>query len=481
MLEIKHALAVEIGDPSLDEENIPDEGLLLSVCNGLVTYEEEGSFLTLVHYTFQQYLEQKAESHFPEAQAEIVRTCLTYLSFDEFEQGPCYRVLDFKARLKRWPLLSYAVPKWGEHACQGAEEACIDLILSFLSQSAKMAASVQVLFVRKALGANYTRRFPSEVSALWLASFYGLEYAVSHLLASQRQSVDVKTTWGDTALHRAASSRNLGVLELLLSNGADISAKDHSGNTSLHLTSFFCSVILASDHYSPMEPRTRGWKKQRVDWLDMSLKVARSLLDHGADVNAVNYQGETALHLSIRKRQNSLTQLLLARGAGVVLKDGNQAAPLTLASGDKEIVQILLKHDLQRQAQCGILDDAMRKAAFNGHLSSLEILLAKSSEEPHPDPEGRNLLHISAHAGSRNCLHYLKDRGFDLGALDKQKRTCLHSAAAGSRPESRGIIKYVLEQGLDPSQSDVDGWTPLLWGSKSRKRYQYTNAIRCRR
>ena len=210
MLEIKHALAVETGDSSLDEDNIPEEGLLLSVCNGLVTYEEEGSFLALVHYSFQQYLEQKAESLFPKAQVDIVRTCLTYLCFDEFERGPCHGDQDFGRRLKRWPLLSYAVPKWGQHACQGAEEDCRDLILSFLAQNAKVAASVQVLCVRKSYGAGYSHQFPSEVSALWFASLYGLEDAVSHLLASQRQNVNGKTTWGDTALHRAAGSGNIG-------------------------------------------------------------------------------------------------------------------------------------------------------------------------------------------------------------------------------------------------------------------------------
>lgn len=64
--ELQHALAVETGDRTLDEDNIPDEGLLLSVCNGLLIHE--GGFLSLVHYTLQEYLEQEAETLFPEAQ-----------------------------------------------------------------------------------------------------------------------------------------------------------------------------------------------------------------------------------------------------------------------------------------------------------------------------------------------------------------------------------------------------------------------------
>lgn len=473
MLEIQHALAVETGDATLDEDNIPEEGLLLSVCNGLVTYEKEGGFLTLVHYTLQQYLEQKAENLFPEARVEIVRTCLTYLSFDEFEQGPCHEDQDFVVRLERWPLLSYAVHEWGRHARQGAEEACRSLIVSFLSQSAKLSASVQVLWVRESIGVNYTRHFPSEVSALWLASLYGLEYTVSHLLASQRQSVDKKTTWGDTALHQAAGCGNVGIVKMLLNNGADITATDRDGNTPLYYGVFFGYGIDTSPSMR-FDTYTWGWMRQKVRMIDISLLTLNStqlLLGHGADVNAVNNRGKSALHLSIRKGQLLLTQLLLERGADVTLKDEHRDAPLTLASGsgDEEVSRMLLKHDLQRQVQCGILDDSLRIAALNGHVSLLEILLPNSSEQPPPDLAGRSLLHISAYGGSLKCLQYLENHGFDLGMLDKQKRTCLHIAAASLNRGSRAVLEYLLEQGLDSSQSDVDGWTPLLWAAKAGK------------
>lgn len=35
--ELQHALAVELGESSLDEENIPDEASILSVCFGLIS------------------------------------------------------------------------------------------------------------------------------------------------------------------------------------------------------------------------------------------------------------------------------------------------------------------------------------------------------------------------------------------------------------------------------------------------------------
>ncbi len=468
MAEIQHALAVEPGDSALDEDNIPERELLLSVCNGLVTYEKERGFLALVHYTFQQYLEQKAEALFPEAQAEIVRTCLTYLSFDEFGQGPCHQDRDLMVRRKRWPLLRYAVSKWGQHARQGAEETCRDLIISFLSQDAKLSASIQLLWVRKSIDPKYMLHFPLKVSALWFASLYGLERTVSHLLASQRHSVDRKTTWGDTALHRAAGCGHVRILELLLNHGADVNAKDRAGNTSLHMASFNWSNWVASDWFNSMGQETWCWTEIKLETSDMSLDVTRLLLDHGADVNAVDIRGETPLYNAIKNGQKSVTQLLLARGADVILENQSGHTPLTLASEyeDEEITRVLLEHDLQRQVQSGITNTAMRIAAYNGRFSMVKILLSRSLEETLIHPEGINLLHLSAFVGSLECLVYFQNNGFDLEVLDEQKRTCLHIAAASTQEGSRAIVKYLLKRGLNPRQSDVHGWTPLLWAAK---------------
>ena len=406
MLEVQHAVAVEIGDQSLDDDSIPEEGLLLSVCNGLVTYEKERGSLALVHYTFQQYLERKANSLFPEAQIEIVRTCLTYISFDEFGLGPCQDDQRFEVRLQSYPLLRYATFRWGLHALLGAEEACFKLILSFLSHSAKLSASVQVLSVRKSMGVNYTRRFPTEVSALWLASFYGLEYSVSQLLAVQGSNVNRKTSMGATPLHQAAGCGHVGVLKLLLSNGADINARDGIGYTPLHY-----ATAPWPDDLSYLKGFASDSAEIIRKWSDTSVEVARLLLDYGSDVNAVDLDGNTALHLSAREGYQPLTDLFLARGVDVTSNNRFQI-------------------------------------------------------QTRPDREGRSLLHLSAH-GSLQFLQYLENAGFDLRALDKQKRTCLHHAATNLCFDSGKMIEYLLDRGLDPAQTDADGWTPLLWAAKA--------------
>ncbi len=64
-LELQRALAVEIDDCRLDEDNIEKIERMVSVCVGLVTVDEEGSIIRLVHYTTQEYFEQYSAAVVP--------------------------------------------------------------------------------------------------------------------------------------------------------------------------------------------------------------------------------------------------------------------------------------------------------------------------------------------------------------------------------------------------------------------------------
>src|SRR5437868_3285786 len=54
--ELCHALAIERDSTELDPRNVPAIETLLSCCLGLVTVDEEGSRVRLIHLTLQQYL-----------------------------------------------------------------------------------------------------------------------------------------------------------------------------------------------------------------------------------------------------------------------------------------------------------------------------------------------------------------------------------------------------------------------------------------
>ena len=87
--ELQHALAVEVGESALDEENLPQIEDMVSVCAGLVAVDKESNIIRLAHYTTQEYFERTHNQWFPNAETDITQICITYLSFSAFESGFC--------------------------------------------------------------------------------------------------------------------------------------------------------------------------------------------------------------------------------------------------------------------------------------------------------------------------------------------------------------------------------------------------------
>jgi Ankyrin repeats (3 copies) len=130
---------------------------------------------------------------------------------------------------------------------------------------------------------------------------------------------------GDTPLHLAAFYRNRDVVEVLLANGADVTAKDSTGLTPLHM------VVV-----NGIRPRHRADDQGPKD-------VMEALLANGADVNAKDSTGLTPLHMAERK---DLVELLLVHNANVDAQDNDGQTPLFAAAekGADAAVELLLAH-----------------------------------------------------------------------------------------------------------------------------------------
>ena len=85
---IQHALAVEPGDANFDEEALPDEDILVSVCAGLVTIDQKSNIIRLVHYTIREYSE-RIPSLLPSFYTlmQVLQDLPHILSFDAFVTG----------------------------------------------------------------------------------------------------------------------------------------------------------------------------------------------------------------------------------------------------------------------------------------------------------------------------------------------------------------------------------------------------------
>lgn len=231
--EIQHALAVEPGKNRFDKGKVPPLEIMVSVCAGLVTIDEESSIVRLVHYTTQQFFEQNQNKWFTDAEARITTICVTYLSLGVFKSGYCTSDEDYEDRLRSYPFYEYATQNWGHHARHASHIS--SNVMEFLDMSAQIAAASQALYAKKrpSLHSGYSQDFPKPTSGFHLAAYFGIESIVRYFLG-RNSDVDITDGWDQTPLWLATANGHEAVVKLLLAAPRiNVNAIDRFGQTPL--------------------------------------------------------------------------------------------------------------------------------------------------------------------------------------------------------------------------------------------------------
>lgn len=357
--ELQHALAVEPGDSQFEESGIPDVGLVLSVCAGIVEVRENDT-MGLVHYTAQEYLGRRSVDFFPDAQTDVATTCLTYVSFEEFAHGPSRSDEAFHDRRETCPLLQYASRFWIHHSRATSDAGTRALALEFLKQDSKVASSMQASEVLEPRFIRHSQRFRHNVRGLWVAASHGL-YDLTVSLLHDAQSIEAADHEGERPLHRAAINGHDSITLLLLKHQANIHAQTHSGATALHC---------AASH---------GHQQ-----------IVRILIEKGAVVGTCDKRGWTALHMAASHGHQDILELLLEHGAEIQVKDGYGATALYRAAenGHHECTQLLVERGALLDVKNDYDQTALHRAAELGHFASAEILLEHGADYTSKDYYG---------------------------------------------------------------------------------------------
>lgn len=158
--------------------------------------------------------------------------------------------------------------------------------------------------------------------------------------------IDVKSSQGMSALSRAIYDGNVGTAKLLLAKGADIESRDSSDNTPLIHAAWRSHEIVQA-------LLGRGAKANATNQ-DLETPLMRSydvasvlaLLDHGADLEAKDKRGLTALMHAVMDFNAGKARLLLEKGADVNARTPDGDTALSIAkqnSYNRPIVELLLK------------------------------------------------------------------------------------------------------------------------------------------
>lgn len=221
---------------------------------------------------------------------------------------------------------------------------------------------------------------------LIIAASEGFEQ-ITKMLVKQGAKVNSFCESGRGALHYAAANGNEPMVRYLLENGATCDLKDARETTPLMLT---LSIV------------PKGY-----------VSISRILLDCGADPNAADEYGQTALHFAATKGKKDAATLLIERGARVDSKDHEGRTPLHFAAaqGISRVLRLLIEKGADVQMKDKIGSMPLHFAAANGNDKSLLLLVEADADVNAKNGEGQSPLRLAAEGGHEQTVGLIRSAG----------------------------------------------------------------------
>ena len=197
-----------------------------------------------------------------------------------------------------------------------------------------------------------------------------------------------------------------------------------------------------------------------------------SLLEHGADVNAAQGDGMTALHWAVTSQDVEEARSLIYAGANVRAATRLGAVtPLWLAaqSGDAVMVYMLLDNKAEPDTANSDGVTPLMIASASGNPDAVQILIERGANPNAVEKSfGQTPLMFAAASNEADVISVLVGKGADVAAATKVRAsstepmgglTALHYAVRQGNVEA---VDALLDRGADINQASADDTTPLM-------------------
>ena len=221
-------------------------------------------------------------------------------------------------------------------------------------------------------------------------------------------------------------------IKTMLQNGADVNARDHQGRTALML------VFL-----SPKQSSSIG-------------RILQVLFENGADVDAKDNEGMTALMFAVTEQPIYVVEKFFnyfEPDIHAQNKKGQTALIIAEWNSNYEVVALFTERELLKQTE---LKNQLITASQNGDIETLTKLFEKGAYVNATDKNGRTALHWASYSKNLDSVNALLDKGAYIDAKDQDGKTALHWAAYVGYLD---IVTTLVDNGADINARDNQGQT----------------------
>ncbi|XP_051526903.1 transient receptor potential cation channel, subfamily N, member 1 [Myxocyprinus asiaticus] len=265
---------------------------------------------------------------------------------------------------------------------------------------------------------------------------------------------------GAVCLHAAAKRGHTAVVKALLQKGAHVDATAKDGQTALHIAVENCKpqvvqMLLGFGAHVQL----RGGKGQETPLhiaarVKEGERVAQMLLKSGAEVNAEQENGETAMHVAARYGALQMIQALAQEGGDVTWTSKVGENPL---------------HVAVRHCHAHVVEEILNYLTYERSRQEAELCVRQGNKN------GETPLHLAAEL-RRDAAHQtdedihiikiLMEHHADITAVTRQNgETPLHySARVGNTAVLQEMLSNVSTNQLQTTinKHSKNGWSPLL-------------------
>jgi ankyrin repeat protein len=313
---------------------------------------------------------------------------------------------------------------------------------------------------------------------------------IATMLIERGANVNVVNNRGQSALWQAVSRRDEAVVEVLLRAGADVNEADNNGDAPLvpAARAGFWSIVmmlvrsnrlanidaLIDDGKTALWLAVKSGGDEVVEALvkaganvniadrfgDAPLStapnkaIAKMLIERGADANAVNERGESALWWAALNGRADVVEVLLQAGADVNKADSGGYSPLSVAA-NATIATMIIERGVDVNAVNQSGQSALLLATMFNRVGVVEALVRAGADVSKADNCGNAPLSVAANA---TIATMMIERGADVNAVNKRGESVLWRTALNGCDD---VVEALVQAGADVNKADQSGGAPL--------------------